>query len=38
MMVNVYDVIVTSSIMLFWQFSVVENCEFCDMSGIPYWP
>ena len=37
MMVNVYDVIVTSSILLFRQFSVIKNCEFCDMSSIPYW-
>ena len=38
MKVIVYDVIVTSSIMPFRQFSVVKNCEFRDMDSIPYGP
>ena len=33
MMVNIYDVIVTSSICLFRQFGVIKNYEFCVIRG-----
>ena len=38
MMVIVYGVIVTSSIIPFSAIQCCKNYEFRDMGSIPYWP